>query len=470
MLPADRLEWVEGWGMATGGAGYVFRPNDAGGVAEALEVAETAGVPLALRGAGCSYGDAALRGESVILDLSELNRVLAWDPESGIIEVEPGVSLGTLWRLVIGDGWWPPVVTGTMEPTIGGMLAMNVHGKNDWRRGTIGDHCLELDVVLADGESRSISKENDPDLFHGLIGSFGQLGITTRARLQMKKVYSGLLEVKALAAPDLESMLLLADEAKEKWEYVVGWIDAFATGKNLGRGQLHFARHLEEGEDPDPAASLDAGAQDLPGRLFGVVPKTQMWRAIKPFTNRLGMRLINSGKFLVGNTLGDDKVFRQSLAEFSFLLDYVPDWKNIYLPDGLIQHQSFVPMASAEEVFRNQLEICRECRMPSFLAVLKRHRPDPFLMGHGVDGFSLALDFPVVRGRREELWAMVRELAGPVVAAGGRFYPAKDSALSAELYRATFADGQLDRFAELKAQLDPNRTLRTALADRLLYG
>ena len=46
MLPADRLEWVEGWGMATGGAGYVFRPRDAGGVAEALETARSAGVPV----------------------------------------------------------------------------------------------------------------------------------------------------------------------------------------------------------------------------------------------------------------------------------------------------------------------------------------------------------------------------------------------------------------------------------------
>ena len=470
MLPENRLEWVEGWGMATGGAGYVFRLRDTSGVAEALEAARSAGVPVVLRGAGCSYGDAALRPESVVLDLSALDRVLAWDPETGIIDVEPGVSLGALWRLVIGDGWWPPVVTGTMEPTIGGMLAMNVHGKNNWRRGTIGDHCLEFDVVLADGGSRRISKENDPDLFHAIIGSFGQLGIITRARLQMKKVHSGLLEVKAVAAPDLESMLLLADEAKEKWEYVVGWIDAFATGKNLGRGQLHLARHLEEGEDPDPAATLDADAQDLPGRLFGVVPKAQMWRLLKPFTNRPGMRLINLAKYLAGSSLGDDKVFRQSLAEFSFLLDYVPNWKNVYLPGGLIQHQSFVPMASAEEVFRNQLEICRECRMPSFLAVLKRHRPDPFLMSHGVDGFSLALDFPVLRGRREELWAMVRELAGAAVAAGGRFYPAKDSALTAGLYRATFTAGRLDRFAELKAQLDPNRTLRTALADRLLYG
>ena len=32
----ERLEWVEGWGMAVGGAGYVFRPSESGGVAETV--------------------------------------------------------------------------------------------------------------------------------------------------------------------------------------------------------------------------------------------------------------------------------------------------------------------------------------------------------------------------------------------------------------------------------------------------
>ena len=82
----------------------------------------------------------------------------------------------------------------------------------------------------------------------------------------------------------------------------------------------------------------------------------------------------------------------------------------------------------------------------------------------------MALDFPVVESRRAELWALVRELAEPVVEAGGRFYPAKDAALPGELYRATFRDGELARFRDLKAKLDPGGMLRSALADRLLDG
>ena len=131
---------------------------------------------------------------------------------------------------------------------------------------------------------------------------------------------------------------------------------------------------------------------------------------------------------------------------------------------------TFVPAASAERVFNTQLELCRKRGMPSYLGVLKRHRPDDFLLTHAVDGFSLAFDFPVIQSRRAELWALVRELAEPVVEAGGRFYAAKDAALPGDLFRATFTDGELEKFLRIKNDTDPERVFRSALADRLLEG
>lgn len=468
VIDGDRIARVEGWGMAVAAPGYRYQPVDVDGVRETFELAGSSGAGLVARGAGCSYGDAAVLGEGLVLDLGRMRRVLAWDPAGGVVDVEPGVTVEQLWRHTLADGWWPPVVTGTMAPTVGGCLAMNVHGKNNWARGPLGDHCLELDLLTPDGRVRTVDRKGEPELFRAVIGGLGQLGVITRARLQLKRVRSGLIEAEARSAPDLGSLLTRLDDAKDGWEYVVGWVDGFPGGGRLGRGLVHVARHLEAEEDPDPAASLDPANQDLPGRLFGVVPARLMWRLMRPFTNRLGMRAINAAKYIHGSTLGSGAVYRESLAAFSFLLDYIPDWKKSYLPGGLIQHQSFVPTGDAERVFARQLEICRRRGMPSYLGVLKRHRPDDYLLSHAVDGFSLALDFPVVDGRRDELWSMIRELAEPVVAAGGRFYAAKDAALPGELVRASFRDGQLDAFRALKRELDPDGLLRSALADRWL--
>ncbi len=468
VLPLDRLEWVEGWGMAVGAAGYVFRPTTVDGIRSVLELARERGVPVVLRGKGRSYGDAALLPEGVVLDLSHCRRVLAWDPETGVIDVEPGVTVEDLWRCTIGDGWWPPVVTGTMKPTLGGALAMNAHGKNAWQRGPIGEHCLELDLLLPSGQVQTIGPDREPDLFHAVIGGFGQLGVVTRARLAMQRVASGRVKVEAVAARDLEAMIREMEDAKDRWEYLVGWIDAFPGGRRLGRGLIHFARHLEPGEDPTAAQTLRADRQDLPDRIMGIVPKSVLWRLLRPLTNQPGMRIINAVKYRLGTTVGADARYEQSLAEFSFLLDFVPGWKDIYLPGGLIQHQSFVPVDRAHDVFAAQLQACRDARLPSFLAVLKRHRPDPFLLTHGLDGYSLALDFPVTATNKTRLWRLVRTLGELTVEAGGRFYPAKDAALPGELYRASFTGGELERFTALKARVDPEHLLCSALADRLL--
>src|SRR5207302_5793142 len=110
-----------------------------------------------------------------------------------------------------------------------------------------------------------------------------------------------------------------------------------------------------------------------------------------------------------------------------FLLDYVPDWRFAYSPGGLIQYQSFIPAERAPEVFGAQLHLCQERGHVPYLAVLKRHRPDAFLMTHALDGFSLALDFPVTATGAKSLSALTADLDHSVMEAGGRFYFAKDS-------------------------------------------
>ena len=103
----------------------------------------------------------------------------------------------------------------------------------------------------------------------------------------------------------------------------------------------------------------------------------------------------------------------------------------------------------------------------SYLGVLKRHRPDDFLLSHGLDGFSFALDYPVTRSNRSELWRMCHELNDLVIDAGGKFYPAKDQVLRPVDFERMYGDEKLERFRKLRARVDPERVLRTDLSVRV---
>lgn len=466
-LPAERLERVWAWGLNISAMEYVFRPSTEAGIRDVLELARDHGVKVGLRGSGRSYGDASLNAEQICLDLTRMNRILEWNPESGVIRVEPGVTIQQLWRYVIEDGWWPYVVPGTMFPTIGGCASMNVHGKNNWRVGPIGDHILAFDLLLPTGDVRKCSRGENPELFHAAIGGFGMLGCFLSITLELKRIHSGVMDVTPIPVSSLGEMIRVFEERKDSSDYIVGWMDCFAHGKGLGRGLIHTANYLPRGADQQPAQSLRIVNQELPDTfLFGLMPKSRMWRWMRLLLNNPGMRFTNAARYHM-SVWRPGHTHRQSHAEFAFLLDYVPDWKHAYLPGGLIQYQSFIPLERAEEAFRAQLTLCQKHGIVPYLGVFKRHRPDPFLMTHAVDGFSLALDFKVSAHGRTKLWNLTAELDQIVIESGGRFYFAKDSTLSHHRMESFLQEDRVQQFLKLKQECDPESLLQTDLYRRV---
>jgi FAD/FMN-containing dehydrogenase len=468
--PRRSYELVEGWGMAVAAPARVLRPRSVEEIRECYAVARRDGVSLALRGTGNSYGDASVNSGGHVLDIARMDRFLGWDPATGVAVLEAGVTVEQLWKRILPDGWWPAVVSGTMFPTVAGALAMNIHGKNNYAVGTLGDASLEFDIVLPSGEVVTASREREPDLFHAAIGGFGMLGCFSRVVLRTKRVHSGNLRVKALRARELREMLDIMEQRKAEADYLVGWIDCFPGGERSGRGLVHAAAYLQPGEDPQAEASLQVAYQELPPSILGF-PKAEVWRILRLFNNDLGMRAINAAKCVAGFAEAGQNSHLQSHAGFAFLLDYVPNWKFAYGTEpgrrGLIQFQTFVPHAAAHDTYQRMLARCREQRLVPYLGVLKRHRPDPFWMTHAVDGWSFAMDFKVTPGNRERLWAHCHAMAEWVLDAGGRFYPAKDLVLRPEHAARAFPAGNRTRFLALKRTLDPDGLLQTDLFRRM---
>ncbi len=463
-----RQETVLGWGRSTSSEALVVRPTSEDLVRRVFEVASQHALPIGFRGAGCSYGDASQNEGAVLLDLSGFARILSFDEQSGLLIAEPGVTLEQIWRSSVPLGWWPPVVSGTMYPTLGGLLSMNVHGKNNWQVGTIGEHVRAFELMTITGEVLRCDRDQNADVFHAAIGGFGMLGCFTKVELQLKKVHSGCLEVEAIATGNLREMVAFFESRKDDFDYLVGWVDCFPRGDALGRGLIHAARYLHEGEDAAANSTMRVSAQDLPSHILGLLPKNKVWHLMRPMLNDFGMRAINAAKYWSGKRgQTRNRPYRQAHAAFAFLLDYVPDWKKAYGPGGLIQYQTFVPKDVAADVHTQLLQRCHKRRIVPYLGVYKRHREDPFVLTHAVDGFSFAMDFRVTSAGRAELWGFCQDLDRIVTEAGGRLYFAKDATMLPESAERIWGAERLDRFFALKRRLDPDARLQTNLARRV---
>jgi hypothetical protein len=275
------------------------------------------------------------------------------------------------------------------------------------------------------------------------------------------------LWVEAFTTPSVKGMMDEFEDRVPDSDYLVGWVDCIAGGRALGRGIVHQAGYLPPGADPHPQESLRVRAQELPSKLFGVFPKSLMWWPLSFFTNNLGMRAVNTAKYYSGFLAPRGHRYQQSHAGFAFLLDYVPNWKWAYKPGGLIQYQSFVPKDRAVKTFEKLIRMSQDEGLPSYLGVLKRHLPDPFLMTHAVDGFSLALDYRVTANNRKRLWDLCHRMDKVVLENGGRFYFAKDATLQKEAVERFFKPETLERFRKLKTECDPDGLLQTNLSRRL---
>ena len=88
------------------------------------------------RGLGRSYGDSALSEHITLLD--KMDRFKAFNPESGLLTCDAGVSLANILSTFVPQGWFLPVTPGTKFVTVGGAIASDVHGKNH--------HCQGLQV------------------------------------------------------------------------------------------------------------------------------------------------------------------------------------------------------------------------------------------------------------------------------------------------------------------------------------
>lgn len=457
------MRCLENYGHSQCALSYYFQPKAVDEIADVFKLARTNGLTVSLRGAGRSYNDAALNGGGIVINLQSMNNILAWDPQTGIIQCQPGVTLQQLWQKVLPDGWWPAVVSGTMNTTLGGCLGMNIHGKNNYKAGTIGDHVLEFTALLPSGAELVCSPGKNGDLFRAMIGGLGMLGVFTSITLQMKHMYSGLLQVQARNVPNLSAQLDDLESHKDEADYIVGWMDCIARGHGLGRGQIHHANYLAEGKDPDPSRSMNVAFQTLPDKFFGLVPKSLLHYFMAPFMTNPGTRLVNTAKYIVGR----NKIYLQPHAAFHFLLDYVPNWELSYGRGGLIQYQSFLPKDTALEAWSELLSLSHKRNLPSYLGVTKRHRKDDFLLSHSVDGFSLAMDFKVTRSNCKNLKEMLQDFDRIILQAGGRFYFAKNSETQPETALKFLSMETIQKFKKLKKRCDPDGLLASDLYRRV---
>ena len=396
------------------------------------------GATLIARGNGRSYGDAALNPE-LTLSMRAMNRMRAFDAGTGRLDCEAGVLLADLLETFVPRGWFPPVVPGTRLVTVGGMIAADVHGKNHHRDGTFGAHVESLTLAGADGAIRECSREENADLFRATLGGMGLTGVILSARFRLRPIETAFVMAETRAARDLDETMALF-EASRDWPHSVAWIDCLARGAGLGRAVMTRGAFMERGALPpglasDPLCLARAGKLRVPAD----VPSALL--------NRVSIGIFNELCYRRGRGRARSGARPVHFDRFFFPLDRIEAWNRLYGRRGFVQYQCVLPKGESEAGVAALLERVAASGQGSFLGVLKLFGPaGEGLMSFPMEGYTLALDFPVRNGTA----ALLDGLDEITHRHGGRVYLAKDARCAPERVREGYP--RLGAFEAVRAE------------------
>ena len=403
------------------------------------------------RGLGRSYGDSSLpaRVDSPVANTTLADRLLSFDPSSGLLRAEAGVSLLELNRLFLRRGWFVPVSPGTQFVTLGGMIASDVHGKNHHVDGCFGQHVGSIKLRVADGRIIECSETSERELFLATLGGMGLTGHVLEAEFTMRQIPSPWIWGESERIDNLDAMVAGLKEAAREWPMTVGWVDCLARGAKLGRGILMKGRWAQPDEAPETPPPLKRRS-----RIPFPFPGFALCRpSMKAFNLAYFWKHIQRVRRGI-----------QHPDAFFYPLDAVDDWNLVYGRRGFTQYQCVLPRADDNGPARRFLELFVSAGGMGFLCVIK----DCGAEGKGMlsfprPGMSIAMDFPIHPTKTPALVDRLNEL---VIAEGGRIYLTKDTFTRPEHFRAM--EPRVEAFNAVRRTWDPEVRIRSAQSVRLL--
>tara|TARA_Y100000589_G_scaffold328280_1_gene372047 strand:- start:8276 stop:9628 length:1353 start_codon:yes stop_codon:yes gene_type:complete len=374
---------------------------------------------LIARGNGRSYGDSSINKYNTI-DMKSFNKFLYFDNKNGLLIAEAGVLLSDIIKIFAPKGWFLNVTPGTKFVTLGGMVASDVHGKNHHIKGSFRNFIKWVEIINCEGKIIRCSLNKNKDLFNWTLGGMGLTGIILNVAFFLNSIETTFINQKILVSKNLyETISLFEDNIKTS--YSVAWIDCYAKGKKIGRSIISLGEHSKKDELNITEKKY---LLNIPNDIKLLLPIYFPSFLINNFT----VKLFN--KFYYYKNLFSKKHTRIRLNQYFYPLDKILNWNKFYGSKGFAQFQCVIPLSKAEEGLSELLRNISKSKSSSFLAVLKRFGKQNEGISFPMEGYSLALDFPI----NKRNLSLMDTLDKITIKYGGRFYLAKDSRIKKDIF------------------------------------
>ncbi len=407
---------------------------------------------LISRGAGLSYTAASFGEDVCSIDHAQFDRILSFDKENKCIEVEAGISLGKLYDFLIEHGLFLATQPGHPRITVGGCVAPDIHGKNQFMDGTCINQVESLKLFHPSHGIIELSPEQNPELFRLTCGGYGLTGNIISCKLKLKSIPSDMANVTLRPIACIEDLPKMLRESADKADFIFSWHDFNIRGKDFGKGFIQEGRFIANASIGEKTSiRKKAAEQSLNAETRGSLPF--------PIFNSISVAAMNA---LYGAKGNSGSSFQLSLFDSIFPIQNVKElYFKFFGAAGFHEYQAIIPESNFGQYIEGVRHALQKRNLPITLASAKLFAGKQDLLRFTGDGICFAMNFP----RGQEADELMKELDRLLVNCKGAPNIIKDSRLSKEIVAATYPE--YEHFRTLLHQFDPKRIYRSELSERL---
>jgi len=414
---------------------------------EIVEAVKSHKGPVSIGGGRYSMGGQTATEQALQIDMRQFNKVLAFSKADKTIRVQAGIRWRQIQEHIDPHDLSVRIMQTYSNFTVGGSLSVNVHGRYV-DSGPLIHSVLSLRVVLPDGTLVDASPRLRPEIFYGVIGGYGGLGVITEATLQ------------------------LADNVK---------VERTVRKIPLASYREYFFRNIRDSKAavfhnadiyPDEYEQVNAVSYlttdkpvTVPERL---IPKDASYRL-----DRFAFWVISEWPFgkEIREHIIDPLLFRgESVRWRNYEASYdVAELEPASREDSTyVLHEYFVPVARLEEFVPKMGRILRSHGVNVINVSIRHAHKDPgaLLAWAREEVFAYVLYYKqgTDAESRRKVGVWTRELVDAALSVGGTYYlPYQPHATEAQFLKAY---PRAPEFFALKKRLDPDNRFRNKLWDK----
>ena len=148
---------------------------------EIENIIKTSKLDIVPRGGGTGLMGGSVPNNSLVVDVSKMNKIISFDKAKEVVYVEAGICIKELNEKLNSIGFGFPIQPLNQAATIGGLAAVNISDSRSLRYGKIKQWIEEIEFVNGKGELIKTSKADLADV----CGMEGITGIITKLKLKV---------------------------------------------------------------------------------------------------------------------------------------------------------------------------------------------------------------------------------------------------------------------------------------------